>query len=194
MGLVITKLIFILFVTITLCSCALILLNGRLSHGYYISSDDSFKCKLPGGVLSTQLEISDSNNSLGETVTFKHRLGLLWRVDHLKVSHHRLAIIDNSKNRRENLEQAKVNYIKYYLANNVDIIDINWELFDRVNDNDVLLVNAYLKWGEKEEGRELLFSINNNYLNVIHHSQNISSKLQKITSGAVDLYKSCEFY
>ena len=173
--------------------CALFLLNGNLSHGYYISPSESFKCKLPGGVLSRQIEITDSSSFAGETVTLKLNFGLLWRVDHLKIGKHKLAILDTSNIKRIILEDAKNLYFKEYLEKNLDVVDIEWEQYNIVNENEVLLVSAYLKWGSNEENRQLLFSVDNGYLNVIHHAQNISDKIEKITSNSLDVYKSCEF-
>jgi len=181
------------FCIFTISSCVLLLLNGHLSHGYYISPSESFKCKLPGGAFSTQLKISDRSNSIGETVTFKLDTGLLWRVDHLHLDHHKLANLSGLKSRREQLEQAKLNYFKHHLQHNVDIAEINWEQYKRVNEIEILIAHTYLKWDKSEETRELLFSIDGQYLNVIHYSQNISSELQNITSGAFGLYKSCKF-
>ena len=189
----IINILVIVFFTVVTCSCALLLLNGHLSHGYYISPSETFKCKLPGGVFSRQLAVTDDSNTLGETVTFKLNLGLLWRVDHLRLGRHKLAILDKST-RRERLDQAKLNYFKYHLEPNLDDVDISLEYFKKINGAEVLTVQTYLKWKDKEEDRELLFSINNDYLNIIHHSQNISDNLQKITFGSEDLYKSCEFY
>ena len=118
---------------------------------------------------------------------------MLWRVDHLKLGHHKLAIVDESLTERENLDLAKSNYFKHHLIPNLDEVDINWEHYKKINDSDVLIVQAYISWNKQEEKRELLFSIDNEYLNVIHHSQNISSNLQKITFGAIDMYKTCQF-
>lgn len=188
-----SKIFCLTFFIFTISSCALLLLNGHLSHGYYVSPSESFKCKLPGGAFSTQLKISDRSNSIGETVTFKLDTGLLWRVDHLHLDHHKLANLSGLKNRREQLEQAKLNYIKYHLETNVDIVEINWEQYKRVNEIEVLIANMYIQWDASEETRELLFSIDDNYLNVLHYAQNISSVSQNITSGSLGLYKSCEF-
>lgn len=189
----VAKLFCVIFLSVALGGCVLLLLNGHLSHGYYISPSESFKCKLPGGALSRQLEISDDSNSLGETVIFNLKLGLLWRVDHLKLGHHKLAIMNTTLTERENLDQAKSNYFKYHLEPNLDEVDINLEYYKKINESDVLIVHAYMKWKDKEEKRELLFSIDNDYLNVVHHSQNISSNLQKVTFGSIDMYKSCQF-
>ena len=175
-------------------ACALVLLNGHLSHGYYVSPSKSFKCKLPGGVLSRQLEIRDSSNPSGETVTLNLKFGLLWRVDHLKIGVHKLAMIDKKDVKRKSLDQAKELYINNYLRMNLDSVEIEWEQYNYVNGNEVLLLSVHLKWGEDEESRQLLFSIDNEYLNIIHHTQNISKQLQKITSNSLDVYKSCEFY
>ena len=184
----------LIFYFIYICNgCALILLNGHLSHGYYVSPSESFKCKLPGGVLSRQVKITDSSSPSGETVTLKLDFGLLWRVDHLKIGKHKLAIIDTNNIKRKSLEDAKNLYFKDYLEKNLDIVEIEWEQYNFINGNEVLLLNTYLKWEDNEENRQLLFSIDNDYLNVIHHTQNISDKIEKITSNSLDVYKSCEF-
>ena len=187
------KFFYLAFCVFTISCCALLLLNGHLSHGYYVSPSETFKCKLPGGAFSRQLNISDRHNSMGETVTFKLDTGLLWRVDHLHLNDHKLANLSGLRNRREQLEQAKLNYIKFHLETNIDIVEINWEQYKRVNETEVLIAHTYLKWDKLEENRELLFSINGDYLNVLHYAQNISTKLQNITSGSLGLYKSCEF-
>ena len=187
------KFFYLAFFVFTIPSCALLLLNGHLSHGYYVSPSESFKCKLPGGAFSTQLKISDRRNSIGETVTFKLDSGLLWRVDHLRLDQHKLAKLNGLKSKRKQLDEAKLNYFKYHLHPNVDITEINWEQFKRVNETEVLIAHTYLKWDKLEENRELLFSINGDYLNVLHYAQNISTELQNITSGSLGLYKSCEF-
>ena len=174
-------------------SCALLLLNGHFSHGYYISPSETFKCKLPGGAFSTQLKVSDRSSAIGETVTFKLRPGLLWRVDHLHLNHHKLAKLNKLMIRRVQLEEAKENYFKHHLLPNVDIAEIRFEYYKRVKETDVLIVHTYLKWDASEEDRELLFSIDGNYLNVLHYAQNISDELKNITSGSFGLYKSCQF-
>ena len=189
----VAKSLCLVFVAVNLSSCVLLLLNGHLSHGYYISETESFKCKLPGGVFSRQLKIIDDSNSLGETVIFKLDLGLLWRVDHLKLGEHKVALVDQSLTLRENLDEAKNKYFLYHLIPNLDTVEVNWEHFNKINKSEVLIVHTYMKWDNQEEKRELLFSIDNGYLNVIHHAQNISSNLQKITFGAKDMYKSCQF-
>lgn len=174
-------------------SCAFLLLNGHLSHGYYVSPSESFKCKLPGGALSGQLKITDRSNSISETVTFKLEPGLLWRIDHLHLGHHKLANLGGSTNKRGQLEAAKSNYFKNHLLSNLDIAEIKSEQYKQVNETEILMVYAYLKWDKAEDNRELLFSIDGDYLNVLHYAQNISSNLQIFTSGATGLYKSCQF-
>lgn len=192
------RLILILVLSVYTSSCALLLLNGHLSRGYYEAKSETFKCKLPGGALSSQLNVTDSSNAIGETVTFALEIGLLWRLDHLLIGKHKLAMIDNtsinSEHRRNQLDLAKENYISNYLAQNTDHVEIKWEQFIAANNVEVLLTNTYVKWDDKEETRELLFSIDGDYLNIVHYLQNVSSELQTITSGATGFYKSCEFY
>ncbi len=175
----------------------LLLLNGNLSHGYYEASSQTFKCKLPGGALSSKLEVIDRSNDIGETVTFNLKLGLLWRIDHLLIGKHKLAMLQKTSNapevRRLQLDKAKEDYFKLYLEPNTDLAQVKWEQFDFVDDVEVLIVSTYIKWKEKEEVRELLFSIDGDYLNIVHSAQNLSSDLQKITIGAKGFYKSCTF-
>ena len=178
-------------------SCVLLLLNGNLSHGYYESVSKTFKCKLPGGALSRKVNVADSGNEIGETVTFSLDLGILWRLDHLRIGKHKLANIktspDNPEKRRLELDRVKDSYINLYLRENIDVVEVKWEQFEIVDGNEVLLANTYVKWDDNEEIRELLFSIDGEYLNVVHYAQNVSSELQNITTGAVGFYKSCQF-
>ncbi len=191
------SLLFLLFLFV-LSGCVAVLLSGHLSFNHYEPKSGSFKCKLPGGALSSKLEISDRSNEIGETVTFSLKLGLLWRLDHLLIGKHKLAMIDKSSNspeaRRLQLDRAKEDYFNLYLTQNTDIVEVKWEQFDYVGDAEVLLANTYIKWDEEEEVRELLFSIDGDYLNIIHFAQNLSSDLQTITSGAKGFYKDCEFF
>lgn len=175
-------------------SCVLLLLNGNLSHGYYEASSQTFKCKLPGGALSSRVEVSDRVNALGETVTFSLDLGLLWRIDHLRLDKHKLATIDTSADRRIQLDQAKENYMNLYLSKHADQVDIDWEQYSIIEDKEVLLVSAYVKWADKQEQRELLFSLDGNYVNVVHFAQNLSTSLQSFTTSAAGFYQNCEFY
>ena len=175
------------------CSCTLLLLNGHLSLGSYEAKSATFKCKLPGGALSKTVDVMDRMNELGETVTFTLDIGLLWRLDHLRIGKHKLAMFEPSVDRRQQLDQAKDHYMSLYLAQHADQVEIKWEQFTIVNDVEVLLTNTYVKWDDKEETRELLFSINGDYLNVVHYAQNVSSNLQTFTTGAVVFYKSCSF-
>ena len=175
-------------------SCVLLLLNGNLSHGYYEASSQTFKCKLPGGALSSRVEVTDRVNDLGETVTFTLDIGLLWRLDHLRIGKHKLANIDTSADRRIQLDQAKENYMRSYLSQHADQVEIEWEQYVIVDDAEVLLTNAYVKWADKEEKRELLFSINGDYVNVVHFAQNMSNTLHSFTTSASGFYKKCEFY
>ena len=181
-----------------LSGCVAVLLSGHLSFNHYESKSGTFKCKLPGGALSSKLEVSDRSNDIGETVTFSLKLGLLWRLDHLFIGKHKLAMLDKSSSspeaRRLQLDRAKEDYFNLYLTQNTDYVEVKWEQFDYVGDVEVLLVNTFIKWDEEEEVRELLFSINGDYLNIIHFAQNLSSDLQTITSGSKGFYKSCEFF
>ena len=195
----ITKtLLILIFCSMSLISCTLVLLNGNLSFGYYEPKSKTYKCKLPGGALSTKLGIVDRSNDIGETVTFSLNLGLLWRLDHLLIGKHKLAMLDNTKSspeaKRLQLDKAKEDYFNLYLTKNTDFVDVKWEQFDYVNEVEVLLASTYIKWEDKEEVRELLFSIDGDYLNIIHFAQNLSSDLQTFTTGAKGFYKSCEFY
>lgn len=178
-------------------SCTLLLLNGHLSLGYYEAKSGTFRCKLPGGALSSKVEIMDRRNELGESATFTLNLGLLWRIDHLRIGKHKLAMIDNTNHsldhKRVQLDLAKDNYMSLYLAKNADQVEVEWEQYLIVDDAEVLLTNTYVKWDEHEEKRELLFSIDGDYLNVVHFAQNMSSNLQTFTTGAAGFYKSCEF-
>ena len=174
-------------------SCTLALLNGRLSHGYYVSADESFRCKLPGGVLSRQLQISSRSSHIGETVTFKLNPRLLWRVDHLHLGHHKLASIGKLTDRRAQLEAVRSNYFTHYLESNLDTVDIQQELYVEANGTEVLIAQTYVKWGATEEMRQFLFSIDGEYLNVVHYLQNVQINLQAFTSGSLRMYKSCEF-
>ncbi|MCZ6564621.1 MAG: hypothetical protein O6852_00575 [Gammaproteobacteria bacterium] len=183
----------LLVLLMSLTSCVVLLLNGHLSHGYYVSPSESFKCKLPGGAFSRQLKITDRSNAIGETVTFKLEPGLLWRIDHLHLVHHELANFDSLTNRREQLEVVKFNYFKNHLLSNLEIAEIKSEQYKQINEVEVLIVYAYLQWDNAEDNRELLFSIDGDYLNVLHYAQNISENLQTITSGVTGLYKSCQF-
>jgi len=194
---IILKLFSISVILLSLSGCVVLLLNGHLSFNHYEAKSETFKCKLPGGALSSRLDVTDRSNAIGETVTFSLDLGLLWRIDHLLIGKHKLAMLENSPNSAENrrlqLDQAKENYIANYLAQNTDLVEVKWEQFTAVNDVEVLLVNTYIQWDDKEEIRELLFSIDGDYLNILHYAQNISSELQTITSGVTGLYKSCSF-
>jgi len=133
-------------------------------------------------------------SELGETVTFSLNIGLLWRIDHLRIGIHRLAILEGSTDRRQQLDQAKYNYISLHLAQHTDQVEVDWEQFIVVDDVEVLLTQTYVKWDGNEEKRELLFSIDGDYLNIVHFAQNLSSDLQTFTTGAAGFYKSCEFY
>jgi len=188
------KLFFIPIIIFSTASCALLLLNGNLSRGYYEAKSGTFKCKLPGGALSSKVEVMDRINELGETVTFSLNLGLLWRLDHLRIGKHKLAMIESSADRRTQLDQAKDHYMSLYLAQHADQVEIKWEQFLIVNDTEVLLTNTYVKWDDKEEIRELLFSVDSGYINVIHFAQNVSDNLQSFTTGAAGFYKSCQFF
>ena len=191
------KVLFFLVLSIFISGCAAVLLSGHLSFNHYESKTGTFRCKLPGGALSSKLEVSDRSNDIGETVTFSLNLGLLWRIDHLFIGKHKLAMLDKTANspeaRRLQLDKAKEDYFNLYLAQNTDRVEVKWEQFDYVNDVEILIANTYIKWGDKEEVRELLFSIDGDYLNIIHFAQNLSSDLQTITTGAKGFYKSCQF-
>ena len=184
----------LLFAAMLLSSCALLLLNGRLSLGYYEPKSATFKCKLPGGALSKRVDVLDRINDLGETVTFTLDIGLLWCLDHLRIGKHKLAKFDTAADRRLQLDQAKDKYMGLYLSQHADQVEIEWEQYIIVNDVEVLLTSTYVKWDDQEEKRELLFSIDNDYLNVVHHAQNVSGNLQNFTTNAVSFYKGCEFY
>ncbi len=183
---------------LAISGCVALLLNGHLSFNHYEAKSGTFKCKLPGGALSSRLYVTDRSNDIGETATFSLDIGLLWRIDHLLIGKHKLAMLDNSsinlELRRKQLDLAKENYISNYLAKSTDRVEIKWEQFTAVNDVEVLLTNTYVKWEDKEEIRELLFSMDGEYLNVIHYAQNVSSELQTFTTGAKGFYKSCQFY
>lgn len=181
-------------VLLTTSSCVLLLLNGNLSHGYYEANSQTFKCKLPGGALSSQVEVTDRVNELGETVTFTLDLGLLWRLDHLRIGKHKLAIIEPGVDRRMQLDQAKENYMQAYLSQHADQVEIEWEQYVIVADSEVLLTSTYVKWADKEEKRELLFAIDGDYVNVVHFAQNMSNTLQSFTTSASGFYQNCEFY
>ncbi len=187
--------IFLALITLVISSssCTLLLLNDRFSHSHYTSPSESYRCKLPGGILSTQLEVHQRSNDIGETVSFTHKSGLIWRIDHLRIGSHKIAMLDNEVTRRERLEQAKQNYYRYHLKENVDLAEIKWEQYAKANGEDVLVSYNYLKWSDAEENRELVFSIDKEYLNVIHHAQNVSGTVHKFTTNALDLYKSCVF-
>ncbi len=180
------------FLAVISSSCVLLLLNGHLSHGYYESPSYSFKCKLPGGALSTQLEIKDRENTTGETVTFSHNLGFLWRVDHLRIGKHKIAQIDKTAETKNQLEQAKNNYFQF-LINKLKKSEIQWEEFKFIDEKEILTLNVFLGWNDVEEFRDLVFSIDDEYLNVIHYSENFSDQLQNFTTGAVAFYKGCDF-
>ena len=169
-------------------------MNGSLSHGHYHAKSQTFKCKLPGGALSSSVDVLDRMNELGETVTFTLDLGLLWRLDHLLIGEHKLANIDLSQDRRVQLDQAKDNYMSAYLSQHSDKVELEWEQYQIIGDAEVLLTSAFVTWDDQEERRELLFSIDGDYVNVIHYAQNMSSKLQNFTTSAAGFYKSCEFY
>lgn len=175
-------------------SCALLLLNGHLSHGSYEARSETFRCKLPGGALSSSADVVDRINELGETVTFTLEIGLLWRLDHLLLGKHKLAIVETGLDKRQQLDQAKDNYMSLYLSKNADQVEVEWEQYLTINDVDILLTSTYVSWDDHEERRELLFSIDGDYLNIIHYAQNISSDLQAFTTNAVSFYKGCDFY
>ena len=182
----------------SLNACTLVLLNGNLSFDHYESKTGNFKCKLPGGALSTNLDILDRSNDIGETVTFSLKVGLLWRLDHLLIGKHKLAMLDKTirspEVRRLQLDKAKEDFFKFYLTQVTDYVEVKWEQFDYVNDVEVLIASTYIKWEDEEEVRELLFSIDGDYLNIIHFAQNVSNELKTFTTGAKGFYKSCEFY
>ena len=196
-ALVFCKIVFVCLTATYLSGCVALLLSGHLSFNHYESKSATFKCKLPGGALNGRLQVTDRSNEIGETVTFSLDLGLLWRIDHLRIGKHKLAMLQSGvttpEARRVQLDQAKEDYFKLYLAQNTDQVEIQWEQFDLIDHKEILLANTYIKWEDKEEIRELLFSIDGDYLNIIHFAQNLSNDLQTITSGAKGFYKTCEF-
>lgn len=187
------RLIFISIIIVSTSSCTLLLLNGNLSLGSYQSKSHTFKCKLPGGALSKKVKVEDRSNELGETVSFSLDIGLLWRIDHLYIGKHKLAMLDISADRRQQLDLAKDNYMSLYLAQHEEKVEVEWEQYIVVDKAELLLANTFVKWGDNQEERELLFSVDGDYLNVIHYAQNVSSNLQSFTTGAVGFYKGCEF-
>jgi len=193
----ISKVLFLFAFFIFVSGCAAVLLSGHLSFNHYESKTGTFRCKLPGGALSSKLDVTDRSNDIGETVTFSLNLGLLWRIDHLLIGKHKLAMVNKTVNspevRRLQLDKAKEDYFNLYLSQNTDHVEVKWEQFDYVNDVEVLIASTYIKWEDEEEVRELLFSIDGDYLNIIHFAQNISNDLQTITTGAKGFYKSCSF-
>ena len=195
---ILCKVFLILFIAVFLVGCVALLLSGHLSFSHYESKSGTFKCKLPGGALSSRLEVTDRSNEIGETATFNLDLGLLWRIDHLRIGKHKLAMLDHTVDKPEikrlQLDKAKEDYFNHYLKKNTDNVEVKWEQFDQVDGVEVLVVNTYIKWEDKEEVRELLFSIDGDYLNVVHFAQNLSNELQTFTAGAKGFYKSCEFF
>ncbi len=178
---------------VLLSSCVVLLTNGRLSHGHYVSQSETFSCRLPGGVLSRQLDVWDQRGAVGESVTFKLGSRLLWRVDHLHLRQLKLKGLDKVQARREQLERGKEHYFKYYLLPKLGKAEIKWETYKQVDGTEVLISYTHLKSDGMEGVRELLFSVDGNYLNVLHHAQNISGNLDKVILGSLGLYKSCEF-
>lgn len=178
---------------VSISSCAMFLLNGNLSHGYYEASSKTFRCRIPGGVLSRQLHIWDQSSAIGESVTFKLGSRLLWRVEHLRLVRLELAGLDRVQDRREQLERGKKNYFKHYLLPDLGTAEIRWERYERTEDTEVLIVHTYLESDGMAGVRELLFSVDGEYLNVVHHAQGISDNLENIIPGSFGLYKSCEF-
>ncbi len=177
----------------SLSSCMLLLTNEHLSHGYYVSPSETFRCKLPGGALSRQLHIRDQRNAVGETVTFKLGPHLLWRVDHLHLSQIKLKDMDKVRDRRAQLEKGKEHYFKYYLLPNLGSAEIRWERYEQTDDTEVLIAHTHLESDGMAGVRELLFSVDGDYLNVVHHVQGISGNLENIIQGSFGLYKNCEF-
>jgi len=188
------KIVFSLIVVFSTSSCTLLLLNGNISLGSYESKSRTFKCKLPGGALSKKVKVEDRSNELGETVTFSLDIGLLWRIDHLLIGKHKLAMLDISADRRQQLDLAKDNYMSLYLAQHAEKVEVEWEQYVVVDKTELLLAKTFVKWDGNEEERELLFSVDGEYLNVIHYAQNLSSNLQSFTTGAAGFYKGCEFH
>lgn len=195
---ILIKILLVQVIILSISGCVALLLNGHLSFSHYEAKSGTFKCKLPGGALSSQLDVTDRSSAIGETVTFSLDFGLLWRIDHLLIGKHKLAMLNNQsgslEERRNQLDFAKENYILGYLLQNSDGVEINWEQFIETNNTEVLLVNTYVMWENKGEVRELLFSIDGDYLNIIHYAQNVSSELQTFTTGAKGFYKSCNFF
>ena len=191
--LVLTRLLLALTFCVSVSSCTFLLLNGELSHGYYVSPEHTFKCRLPGGVLSRQLQIWDQRSPIGEIVTFKLGSRLLWRVEHLRLDHLKLDGLALTKERRQQLEKGKENYFEYYLLPNLGLAEIKWERYEEVNGKEVLISHTYLKSDGMEGTRELLFSVDGSYLNVLHHAQSISGNLENFITGSLGLYRSCEF-
>ena len=190
---VVIRFLLLLTCIVSLSSCMLLLTDGRLSHGDYISPSETFRCTLPGGALSRQLHIRDQRSAVGETVTFKLGSRLLWRVDHLYLDQLELGGLDKVKQRREQLEKGKENYFRYYLMPSLGFAEIKWERYERTDEAEVLIVHTYLKSDGMEGVRELLFSVDGEYLNVLHHAQNVPGNLENIILGSFGLYKSCEF-
>ena len=187
------RFLLVLICLIPLTSCVVLLMNGHLSHGHYVSKSETFSCRLPGGILSRQLQVWDQKSEIGESVTFRLGPRLLWRVDHLHLSQLKLKGLDKIQARRDQLERGKENYFKYYLLPELGKAEIKWEIYEQAGGKEVLISHTYLKSDGMEGIRELLFSVDGNYLNVVHHAQNISGNLEKIIIGSLGLYKSCEF-
>lgn len=178
---------------VSISSCSMLLLNGNLSHGYYEASSKTFRCRVPGGILSRQLHIRDQRGTIGESVTFKLGSRLLWRVEHLRLDRLELANLDRVRDRREQLERGKRNYFKHYLLPDLGTAEIQWERYERTEDAEVLVAHTYLESDGMAGIRELLFSVDGDYLNVVHHAQSISGNLENIIQGSFWLYKNCEF-
>lgn len=143
--------------------------------------------------MSRQLHVRDQSSALGESVTFQLGSRVLWRVDHFHLGQLKLAGLKGIKERRERLEKGKEHYFKYYLLPNLGSAEIKWERYERTDETEVLIAHTYMRSDGMEGVRELLFSIDGDYLNVLHHAQNISSNLESIILGSFGLYKSCEF-
>ena len=130
---------------------------------------------------------------MGGTVTFKLGSRLLWRVDHLHLSRLKLKDLDKTEGRRAQLERGKAHYFRYYLLPNLGSAEIRWERYERADETEVLIAHTHMKSDGMDGIRELLFSVDGDHLNVLHHAQGISENLESIIPGSLALYESCEF-
>lgn len=179
----------IILLTITACQST----SGYLKNDTYTSNSKAFRCKTP--ISKDSLRVTDDFDANGEVVRFDGYYGPHYRIERFVKNKHAISKLNKNLNLKSQLRQVHNNLMSAYTDKGYIISSQLIEEYSFQNNTQIYTVGINMEMNPTHKIRTYIYSISENFVNIITYSHTAHTKSDiraSIAKGKL-FYSSIEF-